>query len=483
MNENSNAQKHSITTPIKLIHSEQEFKSLAENSPDVIIRLDKYLTFIYANPAIKIPLGISAETIIGMQFSHLGLAPQYYRLWKTEITKVFKTKKSVTFLSEFKAHHKRNFYYHARLVPEFNSDGSVQSVLCTLRNITDLKRAEQSLKKNQERTQNLLNSIPDTLFILDKDGMILDYQASSKIFTWASSSTLRHKNISEVLPQVALQIMYYFEQAFTTKTIQFFEFQTTINSITYYYEGRINANNKNDFVLIIRDISEFKQMQQHLARYDRLHLVGEMAVSIGHEIRNPMTTVRGFLQMFSQKNPFQDYKDLLDLMIAEIDHANRIISEFIFLAKNKALTLESQNLNTLITSLLPLMQADAIITNKQIITQLEPLPDIEIDAKEISQLILNIVRNGLEAMPHHSEIYIHTSLEAEKVVLAIKDQGMGIAPEHIEKLATPFFTTKENQLGLGLATCYNIAARHHAEIKFDTSSLGTTFYIRFKLPH
>jgi two-component system, sporulation sensor kinase E len=483
MKENSNAQKHSITTPIKLLHSEQEFKSLAENSPDVIIRLDKYLTFIYANPAIKIPLGIAAENIIGTQFCHLALAPQYYRLWKTEITKVFKTKKSVTFQSEFTTFHKKNFYYHARLVPEFSPDGSVQSVLCTLRNITDLKRAEQSLKKNQERTQSLLNSIPDTLFILGKDGVILDYQASSRIFTSLSSSTLRNKNISDVLPQIASQIMHYFEQAFTRKTTQFFEFQTIVDSITYYYEGRITANNKNDFVLIIRDISEFKQIQHHLARFDRLHLVGEMAVSIGHEIRNPMTTVRGFLQMFSQKNSFQNYKDLLDLMISEIDHANMIISEFILLAKNKALTLELQNLNTLINSLLPLMQADAIITNKQISTQLEHLPDIEIDDKEISQLILNIVRNGLEAMLPHCKLYIRTYLEEERVILSIKDQGMGIAPEHVEKLATPFFTTKDNQLGLGLATCYNIAARHNAEIKFDTSPLGTTFFIRFKIPH
>jgi two-component system, sporulation sensor kinase E len=483
MNENSNTQKHSITTPIKLLHSEQEFKSLAENSPDVIIRLDKHLTFIYANPAIKIPLGIAAEDIIGTQFCHLALPPQYYRLWTTEITKVFKTKKSVTFQSEFITFHKKNFYYHAHLVPEFSPDGSIQSVLCTLRNITDLKRAEQSLKKNQERTQSLLNLIPDTLFILDKNGVILDYQASQKIFASIASNTLRNKNISDVLPQAALQIIHYLKQSFTTKTMHFFEFQITVNSITCYYEGRITANNKNDFVLIIRDISEFKQIQQHLARFDRLHLVGEMAVSIGHEIRNPMTTVRGFLQTFSQRTLFQDYKDLFDLMIAEIDHANKIISEFILLAKNKALTLESKNLNLLINSLLPLIQADAIIANKQISTQLEPLPDIEIDDKEVRQLILNIVRNGLEAMLPHCKLYIHTYLEGERVVLAIRDQGMGIAPEYIEKLATPFFSTKDNQLGLGLATCYNIAARHNAEITFDTSPLGTTFYIRFKLPH
>jgi two-component system, sporulation sensor kinase E len=482
MKNNLKPKKQPISNPINLCQCKDKFKSLADNSPDVIIRFDKYLHFIYANPAVKIPTGISADNIVGTQLCDLPLSPHYYQLWKTEITKVFKTKKSVTFQSEFKTMHKKNFFYHARLVPEFNSNGSVQSVLCTLRNITDLKRAEQSLKKSQERTQNLLNAIPDTLFILDKNGAILDYQASQDLFPSVSPTTFRNKNISDVLPLVTSKIMHYFGKAFTTNSMQFFEFQSIVNSNTCYYEGRITANNQNDFFLIIRDISELKEIQQRLARFDRLHLVGEMAVSIGHEIRNPMTTVRGFLQMFSQRNAFQDYKDILDLMMTEIDHSNMIISEFISLAKNKALTLESQNLNTLINSLLPLMQADAILSNKQISTRLEPIPDFAIDDKEISQLILNLVRNGLESMPPRSELRIRTYLESDKIILAIRDQGTGIAPEHLEKLATPFFSTKDNQLGLGLAMCYNIAARHNAEIIFDTSPLGTTFYVNFNVP-
>jgi two-component system, sporulation sensor kinase E len=476
------AKKQPTVNLINQCPCKDKFKSLADNSPDVIIRFDKHLYFLYANPAIKIPTGISANHIVGTQLCDLSLPPHDYQLWKTAITKVFKTKKSITFQSEFKTIHKKNFSYHARLVPEFNANGSVQSVLCTLRNITDLKRAEQSLKKSQERTQNLLNAIPDTLFILDRNGTILDYQASQDLFPSVSPTTFRNKNISDILPLVASKIMNYLGKAFTTSSMQFFEFQSTGNSSTCYYEGRITANNQNDFFLMIRDISELKQMQQHLARFDRLHLVGEMAASIGHEIRNPLTTVRGFLQMFSQRSSFQSYKDILDLMLAEIDHSNMIISEFISLAKNKALTLESQNLNPLINSLLPLLQADAILTNKQIFTRLEPIPNFAIDDKEISQLILNLARNGLEAMPPRSELHIRTYVEADKIILAIRDQGTGIPPEHLEKLATPFFSTKEKQLGLGLAICYNIAARHNAEIIFDTSPLGTTFYVCFNAP-
>lgn len=471
-----------LSTPINLRPYEDKFKSLADNSPDIIIRFDRYLKFIYANPALKTATGILLDQIVGTKLRDFSLSPHDYQFWKSKITKVFETKKNVTFQSKFRTFHNDPFYYHAHLVPELSSSGSIQSVLCTLRNITDLKHAEQDLRKHQERTQNLLNAIPDTLFILDKDGTILDYQASQNLFTRISATSFKNKNIADLLPHAASQIMYYFGKALAHNNMQFFQFQDTVNTKVYYYEGRITANNKNDFFLIIRDISSLKQMQQHLARFDRLHLVGEMAVSIGHEIRNPMTTVRGFLQMFFQKDLFQNYKDLLDLMITEIDHANTIMSEFISLAKNKALTLEPQNLNTLIRSLHPLIQADAMITNKIISLHLEPIPDFPIDDKEISQLLLHLARNGLEAMPPRSILYIYTFLEAGKVVLAIKDQGSGIAPEHEEKLVTPFFSTKENQLGLGLAISYNIAARHNAEIMFDTSPLGTTFYVKFNMP-
>lgn len=464
-----------------LRQSEQEFKALAENSPDVIIRCDKNFHLVYANPAIEIPTGISAQDIIGTHLDDLGLEGKYHRLWKVRIRKVFATKKGITFQSEIKTPLKTSFYYHAHFVPEFAQDGSVQYVLCTLRNITDLKEAEQALKKNQDRTQVLLDSIPDILFIIDRRGIILDFQASKKTFAPFISKNLQYKNICDVFPSVAPTIMNSFEQALINNRMQFFEFQTTFKSATSHCEGRVTANNDNEFMLIIREISELKKLQQHLARFDRLHLVGEMAVSIAHEIRNPMTTVRGFLQMFHKNPDFQYYEDFLDVMISEIDHANTIISEFILLSKNKALTLVSQNLNTTIIALIPLLQTNANVINKQVIVKLDYVPNLKLDNKEIRQLILNLANNGLEAMPAKSKLHIQTYIEQKKVVLAINDKGTGIAPEFLEKIATPFFTTKEGHSGLGLAICYNIAARHNAEITFDTSPLGTTFYVKFAI--
>jgi len=131
-------------------------------------------------------------------------------------------------------------------------------------------------------------------------------------------------------------------------------------------------------------------------------------------------------------------------------------------------------------ALLPLLQADAMKDDKTIKLELGNIPCILFDKDEIHQLILNLGRNGLEAMLPGGYITIKTFKESDRVVLAVQDQGKGIAPEVLERIGTPFFTTKDNSTGLGLAICYSIAQRHNARIDVETGSTGTTFYVRFK---
>lgn len=232
---------------------------------------------------------------------------------------------------------------------------------------------------------------------------------------------------------------------------------------------------------VITDISELKLYERELARLDRLNLVGEMAAGIGHEVRNPMTTVRGFLQLYREKEAFIQYKSSFDLMIDELDRANSIITEFLNLAKNKIVDLKKQNLNTILENLFPLIQADALVLDKNIILQLAEIPELFLDEKEIRQLVLNLVRNGLEAMSPGGILTVRTLTDCQGVVLSVQDHGGGIEPGVLEKIGTPFFTTKEQGTGLGLAVCYSIAARHNAVIDIETGSAGTTFFIRFVL--
>jgi two-component system, sporulation sensor kinase E len=233
---------------------------------------------------------------------------------------------------------------------------------------------------------------------------------------------------------------------------------------------------------VITDITERLVLEQEMARLDRLDLIGEMAAGIAHEIRNPMTTVRGFLQMMSARSQHAGKNELFDLMIDELDRANSIITEFLALSKNQTLELDKNSLNTLIETLFPLIQADAFNSRKDAQMKLEMIPDIEFDEREIRQMILNLARNGLEAMPSGGTLTLRTYSLSEEVVLEVQDEGSGIVPEILQKIGTPFFTTKEKGTGLGLAVCFGIADNHNARISINTGPKGTTFSVRFPLP-
>ncbi len=245
-------------------------------------------------------------------------------------------------------------------------------------------------------------------------------------------------------------------------------------------KARLQLNGEECILLASIDRTMSKHLEKEIARLDRLNLVGEMAASIGHEIRNPLTTVRGFLQLFQTRKQYAQDIQNIDLMIAELDRANSIISEYLSLAKNRMISLKINSLNKIITELYPLIYATAVSEGVEVILEMDDVPDVLADENEIRQLLLNLTKNAIEAMPGGGKITINTRSINDNVILVVKDTGIGIPPEICEKLGTPFFTTKEKGTGLGLAVCYRIVEKHNADLQIDTGSSGTTFSIRFK---
>ncbi|MFZ3130380.1 MAG: ATP-binding protein, partial [Desulfosporosinus sp.] len=286
------------------------------------------------------------------------------------------------------------------------------------------------------------------------------------------------RNVWELFQELLPEHYPLFNKAMNRKEASHFEVKGLPSDVTY--EAHVYPTEEG-LSIYLHDISERKMFEREMARLDRLNLVGQMAAGIGHEIRNPMTTVRGFLQLLGDKEEFIHSKGYFELMIGELDRANTIITEFLSLAKNKIVDLKPMSLNRLIENIYPLIQADAMVSDKEIILELQDTNVLLLDEKEIRQLILNLARNGLEAMSGSGKLTIKTFMDGKEVVLAVKDEGNGIRPEDLEKMGTPFFTTKENGTGLGLATCYSITDRHNAEIQIETWPSGTTFYVRFKI--
>lgn len=294
-------------------------------------------------------------------------------------------------------------------------------------------------------------------------------------------------NLDDIYTEFWKTIMRDFLGAFAVLLIIIMMFQEGFirlrKDLGIFAEGIISGRSKNfeseipELTPVLKYISE---QTENMARLDRLNVIGEMAASIGHEVRNPMTTVRGFLQFLSAKEEFIGRKDHFMLMIEELDRANGIISEFLSLAKNKAMDYKHINLNKVINEVAPLLQADALRHNCQIELKLGDVPKVRVDENSIRQLILNMVRNAIEAMPEGGTVTIGTVSFESKVLLSIEDQGVGISPEIIDKLGTPFVTTKENGIGLGLAVCHRIVQRHGATIVVESKlGRGTKFIMGF----
>lgn len=232
---------------------------------------------------------------------------------------------------------------------------------------------------------------------------------------------------------------------------------------------------------IVHNISEYENIKEEMAKLDRLNLVGEMAAGVAHEIRNPLTVIKGYLQFMSGKasdSMVEQFRTVLD----ELDRIEQIISDFLCLAGNKLTEYKKQSLNAVIQGVIPLIQTDAIKHGVDLKVNLaKEIPNLLLSDKEIKQLILNLTRNGMEAMSQNGILTIETSVTDDMVCLCIADSGCGIPKELQEKMFAPFFTTKSNGTGLGLAICAGIARRHNATIEVQTEKgKGTKFIIMFK---
>jgi two-component system, sporulation sensor kinase E len=354
------------------------------------------------------------------------------------------------------------------------------------RDVTDRHMTDEALRLSEERFYKAFQLNPATMSISRvSDGSYIDVNQRWVEATGYTAAEAIGSNSTTLGLWVADSFCRDFRKAFHSHdALKGMEVKVKNKSgriLTGHLSSEIIImNGEPCFLTVFQDITEKRLIEENLARLDRLNLIGQTAASIGHEIRNPLTSVRGFLQMMGETTEGAQFKDYFDIIIEELDRANFILSEFLLLAKDKAIDLRPHNLNSIITAIYPLLQADANRLEMTVELQLVPVPILNLDDKEIRQLVCNLARNGLEAMEPGGNLVISTNFKDHHVVLSVKDSGRGIAPEIQEKLGTPFVTDKDGGAGLGLAVCYSIAARHHADLSFDTGPGGTTFTLNFK---
>lgn len=507
-------------TTLNLRRTEALSKAISDTITDTIVTYDNDGLILSVNPAIKCMFGYQAEELLGKNILKLFLNGKDEEIRDSASSFLSTIRQSVGKVIEVVAWRKERSYFFADLLIASTIIEDEQIFVCTIRDVTERKQIEEVKKqkfnnmehiveertlelmraneklhkeieerkkiadhlfRSQERFRIIFESSPCLMAILSqKDLSFIEVNSSWRKFTGYQcdelvNSKLNHKNFIDEGTGTYIDL----NKTIRNKKIRYETKNGEIRSGLLSTE-MIDIQSEPCTLIVLTDITDQVHLEKEIYRLDRLNLIGEMAAGIAHEIRNPMTTVQGFLQL--SRNKIDNLSpEIIDLMLEELHRANSIITEFLNLAKNKISVKKEQGLNSIIEALSPLIQAEALRSNKQLKLELGQCPDIFLDEKEIRQLILNIALNGLDAMASNGKLTIKTLTEKQAVVLQIKDEGKGISPEVLSKLGTPFFTTKETGTGLGLAICYSVAKRHDANIEIATGDEGTTFSIRFHI--
>ncbi|MBG9687323.1 ATP-binding protein [Bacillus mycoides] len=223
------------------------------------------------------------------------------------------------------------------------------------------------------------------------------------------------------------------------------------------------------------------EMMNSMKETENLAVIGTMSTTIAHEIRNPLTALKGFTQIQKERNPEDTMS--YEIMLQEIERINGFVSELMLLGKPKPTNYEWCNIGEILLYVVQLMESYATQYKVKFNLQVDGnLPVINGDDKQLKQVLLNIIKNGIESMPGGGNIRILAYEKAgENLCISVEDQGLGIENEKIEKIGKAFYTTKENGTGLGLMITYKIIEEHQGSIAIE-SSMGIGTKVEIYLP-
>ncbi|WP_419887991.1 ATP-binding protein [Neobacillus niacini] len=231
-------------------------------------------------------------------------------------------------------------------------------------------------------------------------------------------------------------------------------------------------------VIIGRDITTLRQTEERLNRTEKLSVVGELSASVAHEIRNPLTSLKGFVQLLQMED--DKHQDYYQIMLDELNRINHIVGELLLLAKPQHLKYTEISIQKILKDVISLLAVEATLYNVQIESHF-PKEDIiiECEPNQLKQLFINLIKNSIEASKSDSKISIYLGLNEEhQVAITVKDQGCGISKELLQKIGEPFYSSKEKGTGLGLTVSYKIVQSHQGSINFDSEKgIGTTVNI------
>ncbi|CAG9607159.1 PAS domain-containing sensor histidine kinase [Pseudoneobacillus rhizosphaerae] len=374
--------------------------------------------------------------------------------------------------------------------PLRNIEGEIIAVIAIFRDITEKVNLERELKKIRELYNLITENTTDMIKVFKKDFTIIYASPSYEKLTGRSTKEIVGQKITDfVFPDEVEPLTEMFQKLLATGEPQLVQkrMMTATNEVIYaeYNISPIYNDQKEieSFVIVGRNVTDRLKNDAALRNLDRLSIIGQLAAGVAHEIRNPLTSLKGFSKLLKRSNNREAEENYLSIIMEELDRIDMIVNEFMSLAKPQAIQFERENLISILDSTVKILHPQALMYNVQI--QYEYLDgDIPIlcNPNQLKQVFVNFIKNAIESMPKGGLVHIAVvKLKKNRVLITFADKGVGIGEEMMHYLGTPFYTTKDKGIGLGLTVSNKIILEHNGTMKIDSQiGKGTTVSVELE---
>ena len=355
--------------------------------------------------------------------------------------------------------------------------------------INEEQMQETVLQESEQKYRRIFEDSIDGLILWDNGHRIVDVNTAGERMIGLPKKKLIGKRVYDSYSQLdgkKQEILRHIDQLLnngqSTSTIifemedgknKFFEFSSKLDIV----EG-VNLT-------VFKDVTEKVVMQEQLRKSDTLNVIGELAAGIAHEIRNPMTALKGFIQLL-EGSISKEHSMYYQVITTELQRIDSIINEFLILAKPQAIRFQEKDINQIMKETVDLLTAQAVLYNVQFVTEYDDgLPLVFCEPNQMKKVFINLIKNAIEVMPCGGNISITIKkMGNQQIQIKIQDEGTGIPKEKIKKLGEPFYTTKDRGTGLGLMVSYRIIDEHKGTINIESEEgKGTIFYINLPINH
>ena len=344
---------------------------------------------------------------------------------------------------------------------------------------------DRSLDRMKTYTENVVESMADGLVSIDQEGKIVTLNRQAGEILGSGRENMEGKTIASVLGEGIDRLLGSAEgQALVRdREVEFHKEKTGRIPLSISVAPlRDEKGQEMGSVLLIKDLREIRDLQEKVHRSERLASLGRLAAGVAHEIRNPLSSIKGFAQYFVKRfNGQPEEQGYASVMVREVDRLNRVITDLLDFAGPKEPHREPQSLETIADQALKLLAADFDARKVEVLKDYEPgLPAVFVDRDRISQVFINILLNALESMETGGSIRIRLRRYGPPpaVEVSITDTGAGIQQGDLEKVFEPFFSRKRKGTGLGLAIVHQIVESHKGSITVESRpGKGTTFRV------